>query len=96
MALRRYGIRSKPSLNAKNLPYIVSGTLGCTHMYVYVYACMKHVHVELEHACAYACMCMHALKFPWYLFSKNSLFGPKISYIFHKHFPQVNFHLIGC
>ena len=78
MAPKRYGIRSKPSLNKKNLPYIVSGTIVCARMHVYAYACMKHAHVELE----LACMCMHALEFSWYLFSKNSLFGQKISYIF--------------
>ena len=63
-------------------------------MHVYVYTCMKHAHEDLENACAYACMRMHALGFLWPFISKKSLFGPKISYIFHKHFPQVNFHLI--
>ena len=48
----------------------------------------------MKHACAYVCMRTHALRFLWPFFSKNSLFDPKISYIFHKHFPQVNFHLI--
>ena len=48
----------------------------------------------MKHACAYVCMHTHALRFLWPFFSKNSLFDPKISYIFHKHFPEVNFHLI--
>ena len=41
------------------------------HESEYVYTCMKYAHVELEHVCAYACMRMHALWFPWSLFSKN-------------------------
>jgi len=55
----------------------------------------------LTHACV--CVCMHAhtrvytLAFGFLLpfFSKNSLFVPKVSYIFYKHFPQINFLLIG-
>ena len=86
-APRRCDIHFKPSLNAENLPYMVFGTLACACMHVYAYAYMKHAHAELEHACAFACMHTHALGFSWSLFSKNSLFGQKISYIFHKHFP---------
>ena len=86
MASRRCGIHSKPSLNAENLPFKVSRILAYTRMHMYMYACMKHAHADLKHACAYACMRTHALGFPWSLFLKNSLFGPKISYIFYKHF----------
>ena len=69
--------------------------VACTRMHVYVYICLKHVHTNLKHVCTYTWMRTHALGFPWPFISKNkSLFGPKISYIFHKHFPQVNFHLI--
>ena len=64
-------------------------------MHVYAYACIKHVHIDLEHVFAYVCMHRHALGFLWHFFSKNSLFGPKISYVFLKHFSQLNFHLIG-
>ena len=64
-------------------------------MPVYAYVCMKHAHAELEHACTYACMRTHALGFPWPYFSKNSLFDSWKSYIFWKHFPQVNLNLMG-
>ena len=62
-------------LNAKNLSFIVSGTLACTRMLVYAYVCMKHALASLEHACTYMCMHTHALGFLWPFFSKNSLFG---------------------
>jgi len=91
VAPRLCGIHSKPSLNVENLSYIVSGTLACASMHVYAHACKEHVYTELEHGYTYACMRMHALGFSRLLFSKNSLFGPKISYSFHKNFPQVNF-----
>jgi len=55
-------------------------------MHVNMYTCMKHTYMELVHVYTYVCMCAHALGFPWPLFSKNSLFVPKISYIFHKYF----------
>ena len=95
MAFNLYGIRFKPSLNAENLSYIVSRTLACACIHMYEYACMKHAYAKLEHACAYMCMRTHVLGFPWSHFFKNSLFNQKISYIFHKYFLQVNFHLIG-
>ena len=60
------------SFNAENLHFIVSGTLACVHMPVYAYAFMKLAYAGLEHVYAYACLGMHALEFPWPLFSKNS------------------------
>ena len=69
-----------------NLYFMVFGTLIYARMPVYAYAYMKHVHAELEHACAYACIRTHTLGFLWFLFSKKSLFSPKKSYIFPKHF----------
>ena len=59
-------------------------------------SCMRtHAQVELEHACVYACIHTHALGFLWPFFSqKKSFILPKLSYIFHKEFPQVKFHLI--
>ena len=95
VAFNLYGIRFKPSLNVENLSYIVSRTLACACIHMYEYACMKHAYAKLEHACAYMCMRTHVLGFPWSHFFKNSLFNQKISYIFHKYFLQVNFHLIG-
>ena len=53
------------SFNEENLPFIVLGTLACIRMPVYAYAFMKLAY-------AYACLRMHALGFPWPLFSKNS------------------------
>ena len=94
VALKWYGIRSKPSLNAESLSYIVSRTLACACIHMYEYACMKHAYTKLEHACTYTCMHTHVLGFSWSHFSKNSLFNKKISYIFHKYFLQVNFDLI--
>ena len=41
------------SLNAENLPFIVSETLVSVLMHVYVYTCMKHVYIEFEHVYAY-------------------------------------------
>ena len=82
-APRYCGICSKLSLNAENLSYIISETVACARMHVYAYACFMHVYTELEHACAYMYTCTHALGFPWSFFSKNNLFCPKISYIFH-------------
>ena len=81
-------------LMQKNFLFIVFGTLTCAHMPMYAYACTKHAHAGLEHACTYACMYTHALRFSWPFFSKNSLFSSWKSYIFRKHFPQVNFNLI--
>jgi len=60
------------NFNAKNLFFIVSKTLACVRMPVYVYACIKLAYTGLEHAYAYASLHMHALGFPWPLFSKNS------------------------
>ena len=58
----------------------------CMHAPVCV--CMLEVCVpKLENACADVCMRMHALGSMWSFFFKNSLSSPKISYIFHKHFP---------
>ena len=58
--------------------------------------CMRtHTQAELEHACVYACIHTHALGFLWPFFSQKKTFIlPKLSYIFHKEFPQVKFHLI--
>ena len=58
--------------NVENLPFIVSRTLACVRMPVYAYAFMKLAYAGLEHVYAYACLGMHALEFPWPLFSKNS------------------------
>ena len=44
----------------------------CVRLPVYKYACMKLVHADLEHVYAYVCLCTHALRFSWPLFSKNS------------------------
>jgi len=63
----RWDSFQNPNFNAKNLFFIVSRSLTCVRIPLYVY-------VELKHACAYVCMRMHALGFPWFLYSKNSLF----------------------
>ena len=65
-------------------------------MPVYACTCYKHAYAWLK--CVYAYMCMHAhtIGFPVaFLFQKKSFILPEISYIFHKYFPQVNFHEIG-
>jgi len=85
---------SKLSFNAENFSFLIFGTLACALMLVYAYACTKHAHAELknahvefEHSCAYACMCVHALGFPWSLFSNKKVFLIKKRVIFfQKHF----------
>ena len=44
-------------LNAKNLPYIVFGTVACVYMLMYAYVCIEHVYVEYTHA--HVCVRMH-------------------------------------
>jgi len=62
------------ALMEKALPFIDFGPLACVCMPVYAYACMKHAYTALEHACAYACMRMHALGLPGLKFLKIDLF----------------------
>ena len=89
MAPKQRGIHSKLSFNAKkNFFYIVSRTLAA-----YACPCMRAHTIS---------MCTHGLsvRMPTRVCMRTlrvscCLSFPKISYIFHKHFPQINFHLIG-
>ena len=64
-------------LNAKNLPYIVFGTVACVCMLMYAYACIEHMYVELECAYANACMRAYTSGFCCFSFPKIVLFSQK-------------------